>query len=122
MLEAVVDCCTLKEYYCTSCCKSFIAFGHSATAGNYCQDPLNCFHLSHRHIDIQVDAAYRRTNSGQWEFMNRRTGCESGGQERETQSERQVERQWFSIEERKSVFILGASPQAVGLRAERDSV
>lgn len=44
--------------------------------------------------------------------MNKRKGCESGGQKRETQSERQVERQWFSVEERKSIFIFGVSPQA----------
>lgn len=33
-----------------------------------------------------------------------------------------VERQWFSLEERESVFILGVSPPAVSLRTERASV
>lgn len=42
--EGFVECCTLKEYSFTSCCKSFIACGLSVHAGNYGQDLLNCFH------------------------------------------------------------------------------
>ena len=62
----------------------------------------------------------------QREFTNKRKGCE-----RETRVEGRtgkwrvretVERQWFTVEERESAFILGVSPPAVSLRTESASV
>lgn len=43
---------------------------------------------------------------------------ESGGQKRETESERR----WFGAEERECVFIFGVSPQAVSVRTQRFSL